>query len=456
MLTNENINKCSDDDNNINFKNVLSVVVGCLIGLIFIRFYGFLTQYMFIGENWPLWMTFTNPTFNEIIFAVIILGIGITFFAIEQERFNLKLIILAGFLLIIGSNLIPGWEEGITLAIMGGSELYSDAIQITSITDFIGNYQNMQFSLSVHAQTHPPGAILVIYILNLIFNSPDLVGISLCLISTGLTTFFFNGILRRYYDLEISNFITILLLVLPAVQIYYLANIYAFVVSLILGSIYFYFHSDPVVSHTGTIICLFLGSFISFMTVFALILIVLYELSEKRTLKALEKAIDISIVIFGLYTLLYIFLGFNYIQTFVNASLLENREGFMLLADPQNYLLTRIQDILEIIIFYGPVLLVITYKGLKLLKQNDDQFLCQITRLAIVSLSVLFLLGVYKKGETARAAMYIFPFLLIPVASFFENLKKKDVQTRKSMMYLLLVTAFLQSIIMQLMGNYIW
>ncbi|MFW9904883.1 MAG: hypothetical protein ACFFFH_11165 [Candidatus Thorarchaeota archaeon] len=448
----------------LNSKAIMYITIGSLLFYVIIRIIGLLLQYHFVGENWPLWMTILVPTINEVVFSVILVISAAIFFTLisKNNAAQYKSIIIGGMLLIIGSNLIHGWTEGIYSSIAGimtdnltGTELYSDAVQITNIFSFLEDYQSIQLSLGVHSTTHPPGAVITIYLFNLVFQSPDLIAIAICVISTLLTSYFFNNILRTHFEVETSNYVTLLLLVIPAIQIYFLANIYALVVSFILGTVYFYMHKDKKKSFLGSIICLFLASFLSFMSVFVVVFLFLYETFDKKDIRALEKLFDICLVTFLIYLILFITLGFNYIETFINASISENPDGFMLLSDPINYVFTRIQNVFDILIFYGPILTVLSYQGLKILREKEDQTLFLFTIIAISTLLLLFSLGVYKKGETARAAIYIYPFLLIPVATFLEQVKKNTTNSGLTKV-LILIAVFCQTIVMQLFGNYIW
>ena len=80
--------------------------------------------------------------------------------------------------------------------------------------------------------------------------------------------------------------------------------------------------------------------------------------------------------------------------------------------------------------FFGPVLIVLFYKGFKSLKKEKSlnetsAQLYQLVSSAIVSLLLIFALGAYDHGETARAAMFIYPFLLIPVAVYINDFNSR-------------------------------
>jgi hypothetical protein len=162
------------------------------------------------------------------------------------------------------------------------------------------------------------------------------------------------------------------------------------------------------------------------------------------------------LTIAAIYGLLFLGLGFNYIETFSYASSLENPEGFMHLASPAQYIATRSQDILDIVVFFGPVLSVLCYKGLKMMKTTSSlkSGVSQAYNLvfsSLIALLLLFLTGAPKKGETARICMFVLPFLLIPVLYYLDESQFSRIEKMK-----LLLLVFVQAIILQLFGQCIW
>jgi hypothetical protein len=63
----------------------------------------------------------------------------------------------------------------------------------------------------------------------------------------------------------------------------------------------------------------------------------------------------------------------------------------------------------------------------------------------------MLLMGVYRTGETARAALFIYPFLFIPIVIY---LKSQSLSQHERDLLASLV--FGQTMIMQLIGNYFW
>ena len=170
----------------------------------------------------------------------------------------------------------------------------------------------------------------------------------------------------------------------------------------------------------------------------------------KSFAKNASRLMIIVLLVGAIYSILYLVLGFNYLNAFLFASALENPGGFMLFSNPVNYIVTRFEDALDIAIFFGPVLLYLCWKGIKYVKENDVENY-KFTLSAFVALFILFLTGAPKKGETARICMFFLPFMLIPVLAYIKsiNISRRD-------QVILAVVVFIQAVIMQLFGTYIW
>jgi hypothetical protein len=420
-----------------------------------------------MGNIWPLWGTISLPTFAGFVIGLLSVFLAAIVIWYTYERLEISpnwlLVGLFGFVLIVLTNMINGWTVGIYDTIGAASEIYQDIPNVVSIVDFVANYTDLQPILSLHAQTQPPGAVLTIYVLNLLLGSPDLIALAICAIATLFSAFFLDRIFEQFFEKDVARYGVLLFVLLPAVQVYYLANIYAIVAVLMFGSLYFYLHSNQVISIVGSVLFVFLGTFVSFLFVYIGIFMLVYEsiktgLPGERNLVQWMKDLGgnmmnpfiIVTAIGAIYGLLYITIGFNYIEAFLYASSLENPNGFMLFTDPGTYFMTRVQNILDIVIFFGPVLLYLCWKGLvPLREQNAISY--QLVLAALVSLLLLFLTGAPKKGETARICLFFLPFLLIPVLGYIQ-----EGHVNKRELVLLAMVVFIQAVITQILGNFIW
>jgi hypothetical protein len=103
--------------------------------------------------------------------------------------------------------------------------------------------------------------------------------------------------------------------------------------------------------------------------------------------------------------------GFDYAVALGAASRLENPAGFLLLADPLRYVMTRLEDLLEIVLFLPAPLAVILTRSRS--GANATESSAALLALAgCGSVLLLFAAGAYRTGETARGCLFLVPFLL--------------------------------------------
>jgi hypothetical protein len=75
----------------------------------------------------------------------------------------------------------------------------------------------------------------------------------------------------------------------------------------------------------------------------------------------------------------------------------------------------------------------------------------RLTLVAVLSFLLVLLTGAYRTGETARAALFMVPFLTLPIAKRVAAMHHGDSEFR-----ILAALVFLQALIMQLVGDFWW
>lgn len=392
------------------------------------------------------------PTIENILIAIITVAI-FTVVIRNYSKILSRTSYLYGtiFLLIMLSNSVQGLEEGFKRPVSGRENIqiqyYHDALEIKTVFHFISQFEDIQADLRRHSQIHPPGALLFYYFAIQIGLSPWLISVLILILSAGITFF----ALRRIFQLTLRNedikFSILLFFLVPSIQIYYLATLDAIIASFLLLTLSFYITENKFSNLISTIFALSVALFLNFASVFIFPVIFGYEFFRK---KRLNKSIIILGGVILIYLILYLTLGYNYINSMLIASKIENPDGFSLLIEPIKYVFSRIESTLEPLIFFGPFLIILFIRGLPVLKKNQpDIYLLSL--LGIGSLLLMFLAGAYKIGESARSAMFIYPYLLFPVIAYMSEFGK-DVNERKQLLTLI----FAQTLLMQLSGSFLW
>jgi hypothetical protein len=189
----------------------------------------------------------------------------------------------------------------------------------------------------------------------------------------------------------------------------------------------------------------FIGSLI-----IALIVVWFFVYNVKVLKRGPFSSIKIPVIALGIPLAILLvckyYMGFDYLESFLNASRLVNSSGFSLFADPLNYLATRLEDVWEILLFLGPVCSVLLYRTLTGNKGASEH-----KTLSLVGISVLllaFLAGTFETGETARTCLFILPFLLMLAVDQF---KGSFLEGRAITVWL-----FVQTAVMQTFFSFYW
>jgi len=375
-----------------------------------------------------------------------------------RSRYRLREVIAFGIALVVATNMIHGWSRGIAAPIAydarsgvfvpissDGEQLYHDALGVSNPVQLLREYTDVQLTLHQHSRTHPPGAVLMFYMLIKLLRNPATIAIAIAAVALSLSLYFFRALLTRELNVSAGPYVTFLYALVPAVQIYYLANLDAIVATLLLGGVYLFLRPG-ILSMVGSTLFFASGLFLTFASIFALPLVTGFELLRLRTLR---RSIALGLSLLAIYGMLYLVFGFNYWASFQIASRYENPRGFRGFAEPINFAFTRLENVAEIALFFGPFLGALLVRHLRRRRTWPDLDL--LFGLAVGTLILMFLAGAYRTGETARSCMYALPYLFLPVAAYLSDRRPSE---RDQVLLASLV--FGQAVAMQLAANYYW
>lgn len=365
---------------------------------------------------------------------------------LKEFRFNIALVSAVGLVLILGSNLIQGTNFGFVRPIRGPDEYFTDSQRIEDPLEFVATFAERQPEFKMHTRSHPPGAALAIWALSVILHDPAKVSVAIAALGVLLTAPYFHRLVSMEYDEQFSSAITLILLLTPSLQIYFAASVDAIIASVLLAGLACFIRPRSRASLILSFIFVSLASFMSFAFLFILPVIVGYEWLSTRTIRRSGLLIILLVL---QYLIIDAATGFNYAKSFMVASSLENPQGYRLFSEPLGFLLTRMEDVAEIVLFFGPMLTPLAYLGI--IRPKRDNHLGRVAKLGLGSLGLMLLSGAFKTGETARAAMFIYPYLMFLVARALDERRPSEKQW-----FALASVVFVQGVIMQLVGNYFW
>lgn len=420
---------------------------------------------LLVDATWPISAFYFHsvwapiPLYLLTILTATLLFAAVTWSVHATDATTVYPVVAGGTLLVLATTLIQGVGPGFVGPIAGsavadygapgiqdGIQYYHEAIQITDPVAFVTNYATAQPDMVLHATTHPPGAVLTVYLLHELLGAPALITVAIAVLAVTITGYSLYHLLTAYVDDRTAQYTTFLYLLIPSIQIYYAASLDALIAAFLLAGVYFYTQHDTAWGRLAAVTCLFIASFQTFLFLFVLPILLASELHTHRTI---SRTTVVVTALAAIYTGLYLALDFNYLASFVVATSGVHSQGVPLLAAPGSYLVTRLENIAEILLFFTPFLTWLLLRERQYLTPRTQTGVLSIT--AIGTLLLMFLVGVYQTGETARGAMFIYPFLILPLATYFDDL---DLQPREQTVLAVLV--FAQTIAMQAAGFYFW
>lgn len=333
----------------------------------------------------------------------------------------LAILIAAGLAFAVLSNLAHGFRYGLDFPTAtngdGGIEYYHDALVIPGPLWLVQNFNAVQFELLEHSRTHPPGPVLLYWLLHVVLRHPAAISVGIAALALALTLPFLRRLLSLTLGDEPEGALA-LFSILPAMLVYGLATVDAPIAGLFLGALVSFLDERRPLSWLWAICFLFAALFFTFGALFLLPVMVGFELLRRRRVTR-------SLLVIGsacaLLLLLRPLFGFDWLTAFFKTCSMENPRGFMLLAESKRYLWYRLGALAELAVFLTPFLGLLWLRGFRQLAAGHaDAF--ALAWLGPASLAALLLTGALRIGEAARICLFILPYLFLPVVAAFRQL----------------------------------
>ncbi len=414
-----------------------------------------------IPEGWPISEgKFLLPTLDGISFlALSILSLQL-FFKFKAKILNIfPLILLFSSLLLVFTNGMHGTTNGFIRPLISEDtpeEYYQDIKHVRSPDSFLRDYTTIQPNLLVHSRSHPPGPILIMKVADGLFKKPEVISIFLGIASLLMAGIGFRGYLKnkQFTTLE-TNYITLLFLCCTAVQVYTLFSIDGLILGISCIFLFTITSEKLWLRMLGFIVCLWSLLLLSFGSLFFLPATFFLYHQNRRYIEFCLGSLVVALALLALNSIY----GFSWLHSFKVASSLENSQGYLLLKDPVTFVATRLENIFEIILFTGPLIMFGIFKTSKehnlrrtfstILKKPFTETKFMVWS-AVILLSV-FATGAYHTGETARACLFITPYLFIGASEFLKKTLTEENDLNHTLKWVLWYTFSHQALM-----NYVW
>lgn len=368
----------------------------------------------------------------------------------RQNKPPVKLIIWFVLpLTIISSNLISGWQAGMIAPLQindpGYTSYYDDAAALSEWPDLANLwrwYPQFQPSLRDHTRVHPPLAVSFYFAGQRLLPHPVMINL-LILYSAMAAIYLLFLWLKETLATRSALQASLLLGLIPAGQIYFWAGFDSLIMALFWASAYFYYHTQGWRGKLLLVLFLLLSALSSFAIIWLVGWLVLERVINRQHQS--QPAFVWALAGLGISLwLVYLATGYNYLVSLATARSFEGSQGFYGFEQPLSYLITRIEDLWEVIIFASPAVIWLWWQRVK-----ENSALPAVGLPAVLSFGLFLLAGAYYTGETGRAAMYLYPFLLLDLHSL-------PIWQKTANFLRLSGWIFGLGLIMQIFGFFVW
>jgi hypothetical protein len=405
------------------------------------------------GILFPISIIYPNQfLWSGFAFAFTFLFFGIFAFR-YVDKLNLFGVFLVAIFLVLLGNLSQGNFDIAFLQpfYLKGRQYYTDALLIIDgsvwLRDFTRNLDHFQ----MHTKTHPPFVTLLHYWILQVSNI-EVLAVAFFAIGSLSFPLFYQILLYLGFEETRRKLLLLLFAVIPSINIYLLVSIDALVLTstliFLLGfARIFYKNKIDALAFLLILLGLVLSNMISFsgLFLFAFIGCFSFYFLLRGNLSFVWLGLMCTVVFVFWFFLIYLVSGYNQQEAFSLASKSENPNGFLLFHKPFIYLMTRLEDLCEILLFLSFGFLAVLFSKETKIQVFGYRNINILFFSAISAISAMFLTGAYVTGETARACLFLTPYFLI-------LLKDLNSDQFKILFYL----SLFQTFGMQMIGNFYW
>jgi len=416
-------------------------------------------RFLELGWNTPL------ESFPVSVFRVNLAPTGLPWLALfllvawwaagRVERLGPGGLWAAGLLLLLLGNMGEGsFQAGFLDPLLGGdNEQYArDAATIADWRGWLADFNRLQPTLHLHAQFHPPFPVLLIHALLAGFG-PTGAALAMTLLSS-LTVPLGYALFRQVAAPGPAARLTLLLALLPAFNVYgavSLEGVITLAMTLFLWGLLRLLRPADWRVRTVAVGAMTLGllaaNLLTFLAVFAVAaggLAALAALLRRRDYVPLLGGAVATAIAAAALGLLGPLAGYDHLAAFRLAERLHNPDGWWLLDFPSLYLASRLECVLETLLFlslHGSAFLLFVARPWR----RPQEPAATLGLAAAAAYGLMLLAGTMHTGESARSLLFIYPWLLLPLAAFAARIDRA-----------MLGWIALQTALMQFVGDFFW
>ncbi|HET9300718.1 MAG TPA: glycosyltransferase family 39 protein [Candidatus Polarisedimenticolaceae bacterium] len=392
----------------------------------------FLPPEGFVGPDWlyPLWALWRPATAPGWIVLALTLSVPLVF---GKGRLRLALVPV----LWIALALTNGGLSGLSEPFRRDADYYADVARFQGLSDIWSHYEERQETLSLHGQTHPPGAVTLLWLLERVLGG-GLTRLCLAVVLLSAAALLpVYTLARACLDRPGAEAVLLLWATTPAVALYgatCMDMIFALPLVGAAAAFAWGVRAQPGAMGTTAIwgclsgLALGLGSLFTFSSALLAVTFLLTAALVSRRQPGERPRLTVLLATTGVTCVALLLsmrlVGFDWLACLDRAQHLDEKL-FPATLSPSYWLLTRVKGVLDVLILAGPAAAALWLGGLRRrafarpAEREEETAVTPrllgvaLSRAAAMAVLAFLLLGVYKIGETGRILLFLIP--LVPL-----------------------------------------
>ena len=332
---------------------------------------------------------------------------------------------------------VAGMNDGLAMIARSfhyyGLDYFGDVPFVRDPIQFLQQFHDIRPHLSMHSRTHPPGPLIVLWVLSLL-NDTDPVGVALSVTALGcLGVIPLYHLAKRLSGHEFAIHAAAIYSLCPTIVLYgamSLNTLFALVAITTLA-VFTSALSDERLAPGRQIaagFCFALTFFMSFdMANLGVFFVVLYLITIRRRgcSGPTIKAAIMSVAFLGFYALIWAGTGFNVVHALFDA-VMQVKEDLAMMekyTPRASYWLWRVGNPFEVLFFLGIPCATAFLASWKGILHRKSTVLPEFRAFCIAGLVMIlvFAMTYLGKSEMARVSSYFFPFMLFPATYWIHS-----------------------------------
>jgi len=317
-----------------------------------------------------------------------------------------------------------------------GLEYYGDIPSVRNPVHFLRNFEDIRPHLSMHGRTHPPGPIIMLWVLSFLTGGNALIVATLVVALASLTVIPLYMFTHDLAGRDVARICASLYVVVPTVVLYNATSMNAVYALFSVTAIWLFYRAMDRNAYVygplaGLAIALtfFMSYDMANLGTFFFVVFVFGVFEKARIRYTITATSLMALTFICFYMFLYGTTGFNVIRSLYSA-VHQVREDlfFMETYTPRaSYWIWRFANPVEVMFFAGiPVTVMFLAEWVSRLaagawRSRTDKYL-----IAGLAMMLVFNFTYLGKSEQARVSGFYFPFIIVPAAIYLHRVARQS------------------------------